>query len=101
MYLRPDEMHTAFNFEYLNCTWDPKALRHVIDATLDAHAPVPAALEWLPTDPELLSFTPPGGFTFLANLSDQPVPLHRPPTSCSPAAPSPPASSPRTPRPGS
>jgi alpha-glucosidase len=47
MYLRSDEMHTAFNFEYLNCTWDPKALRHVIDATLDAHAPVDAPATWV------------------------------------------------------
>jgi alpha-glucosidase len=47
LYLRPDEMHTAFNFEYLNCAWDPKALRHVIDATLDAHAPVDAPATWV------------------------------------------------------
>ncbi len=47
MYLRADEMHTAFNFDYLNCTWDPKALRHVIDATLDAHAPVGAPATWV------------------------------------------------------
>jgi alpha-glucosidase len=47
MYLRPDEMHTAFNFDYLNCTWDPKALRHVIDATLDTHAPVDAPATWV------------------------------------------------------
>ena len=47
LYLRPDEMHTAFNFEYLNCTWDPKALRHVIDATLRAHAPVAAPATWV------------------------------------------------------
>ena len=47
MYLRPDEMHTAFNFDYLNCAWDPKALRHVIDATLDAHAPVDAPATWV------------------------------------------------------
>jgi alpha-glucosidase len=47
MYLRPDEMHTAFNFDYLNCTWDPKALRHVIDATLETHAPVDAPATWV------------------------------------------------------
>ncbi|GGN59072.1 alpha-glucosidase [Actinoplanes lobatus] len=47
LYLRPDEMHTAFNFDYLNCAWDPKALRHVIDATLDAHAPVDAPATWV------------------------------------------------------
>jgi alpha-glucosidase len=47
LYLRPDEMHTAFNFDYLNCAWDPKSLRHVIDATLAAHAPVGAPATWV------------------------------------------------------
>ncbi|BCY08433.1 glycoside hydrolase family 13 protein [Actinoplanes sp. L3-i22] len=47
LYLRPDEMHTAFNFDYLNCAWEPKALRHVIDATLAAHAPVGAPATWV------------------------------------------------------
>ncbi|MEZ0096286.1 glycoside hydrolase family 13 protein, partial [Streptacidiphilus sp. EB129] len=46
-YLRPDEMHTAFNFDYLNCAWDAPALRSVIDATLDAHAPVGAPATWV------------------------------------------------------
>ena len=34
-YLRPDEMHTAFNFPYLKSAWEPRALRAVIDATLE------------------------------------------------------------------
>jgi alpha-glucosidase len=38
-------------------------------------SPAGASVEWLPTGPEVLSFTRPGGFTFLANLSDQPVPV--------------------------
>jgi alpha-glucosidase len=46
-YLRPDEMHTAFNFDYLNCRWDAPALRAVIDATLAAHAPVHAPATWV------------------------------------------------------
>ena len=46
-YLRPDEMHTAFNFDYLNSGWDANALRTVIDATLDAHAPVDAPATWV------------------------------------------------------
>ncbi|MFK0172923.1 glycoside hydrolase family 13 protein [Streptomyces sp. NPDC090306] len=46
-YLRPDEMHTAFNFDYLNSPWDPAALRSVIDATFDAHASVGAAPTWV------------------------------------------------------
>jgi len=36
-YLRPDEMHTAFNFDFLAAPWDAVALRQTIDATLAAH----------------------------------------------------------------
>jgi len=46
-YLRPDEMHAAFNFDYLNCPWDGPKLRAVIDATLQAHAPVDAPATWV------------------------------------------------------
>jgi alpha-glucosidase len=46
-YLRPDEMHTAFNFDYLNCPWDARALRAIIDVTLAAHAPVDAPPTWV------------------------------------------------------
>ncbi|HEV3171019.1 MAG TPA: glycoside hydrolase family 13 protein [Actinocrinis sp.] len=46
-YLRPDEMHAAFNFDYLNCPWDAPRLRAVIDATLEAHAPVDAPATWV------------------------------------------------------
>jgi alpha-glucosidase len=46
-YLRPDEMHAAFNFDYLNCPWDAHHLRDVIDATLAAHAPVNAPATWV------------------------------------------------------
>jgi alpha-glucosidase len=46
-YLRADEMHTAFNFDYLNCPWEATALRSVIDATLAAHAPVGAPATWV------------------------------------------------------
>jgi len=46
-YLRPDEMHSAFNFDYLNCPWDASRFRAVIDATLAAHAPVHAPATWV------------------------------------------------------
>ena len=38
-YLRPDEMHSAFNFPYMKSAWDAGALRAVIDATLARSAP--------------------------------------------------------------
>jgi alpha-glucosidase len=46
-YLRPDEMHTAFNFDFLGAPWDAGALRASIDATLAAHAPVSAPATWV------------------------------------------------------
>jgi len=46
-YLRPDEMHTAFNFDFLGCPWDAKALRRVVDDTLASHATVGAPSTWV------------------------------------------------------
>ena len=48
-YLRPDEMHTAFNFPYMKSAWEPGALREVIDATLEACAPLGTASTWVLT----------------------------------------------------
>src|SRR5579862_9403432 len=38
-YLRPDELHTAFNFDFLACAWDRDALHTSIESALAAHAP--------------------------------------------------------------
>ncbi|TYB39892.1 glycoside hydrolase family 13 protein [Micromonospora sp. AP08] len=46
-YLRPDELHAAFNFDFLGCAWDATALRESIDGTLSAHAPVGAPATWV------------------------------------------------------
>jgi alpha-glucosidase len=46
-YLRPDEMHTAFNFDFLACPWEPQRLRASIDTTLAAHRPVSAPATWV------------------------------------------------------
>lgn len=46
-YLRPDELHTAFNLDFLCCAWDPARLRSVINSTLDSHAPVGAPATWV------------------------------------------------------
>ncbi|WDZ82811.1 glycoside hydrolase family 13 protein [Micromonospora cathayae] len=46
-YLRPDELHAAFNFDFLGCAWDAAALRACIDGTLHAHAPVAAPATWV------------------------------------------------------
>jgi alpha-glucosidase len=46
-YLRPDELHTAFNFDFLSCRWDAAAIRACVDQTLAAHAPVGAPATWV------------------------------------------------------
>ena len=46
-YLRPDELHTAFNFDLLSCAWDAGQMRASIDRTLAAHAPVGAPATWV------------------------------------------------------
>ncbi|MFC5287848.1 glycoside hydrolase family 13 protein [Actinokineospora guangxiensis] len=46
-YLRADELHSAFNFDFLSCAWDAEKLRGCIDATLSAHAPVGAPATWV------------------------------------------------------
>ncbi len=45
-YLAPDEIHTAFNFEFLKVPWDA-GLRQVINETLEVLAPVGAPATWV------------------------------------------------------
>ncbi|MEV0409636.1 glycoside hydrolase family 13 protein [Streptomyces sp. NPDC050448] len=47
LYLRPDELHQAFNFHYLNTGWDAAALRGAIDDSLDAMRTVGAPTTWV------------------------------------------------------
>jgi alpha-glucosidase len=46
-YLRPDELHTAFNFDFLACPWERGPMRLSIEAALAAHAPVDAPTTWV------------------------------------------------------
>jgi alpha-glucosidase len=46
-YVRPDEMHQAFNFLYLDAAWSPAPLRAVVDATLAANDAVGATTTWV------------------------------------------------------
>jgi alpha-glucosidase len=46
-YLRPDELHSAFNFDFLACPLEADRLRAVIDSTLAAHALVGAPATWV------------------------------------------------------
>jgi len=46
-YLRPDEMHTAFNFDFMTQPWSAAPLRASIQRTLAEHAPVGASATWV------------------------------------------------------
>ena len=46
-YLRPDELHTAFNFDFLMAPFLPSTMRAVIDATIASHAAVGAPPTWV------------------------------------------------------
>ncbi|TDU88875.1 alpha-glucosidase [Kribbella voronezhensis] len=47
LYLRPDEMQTAFNFDFLSRPWDAGELRASIDLTLTTHVPIGAPPTWV------------------------------------------------------
>ncbi|MFI8853792.1 glycoside hydrolase family 13 protein [Streptomyces sp. NPDC053499] len=47
LYVRPDELHQAFNFHYLNTGWEAAALREVIDASLSSLGAVGAPATWV------------------------------------------------------
>lgn len=46
-YVRSDELHTAFNFDYLTAPWRAPYLRRVIDASLEALGTVGAPATWV------------------------------------------------------
>jgi alpha-glucosidase len=46
-YLRPDELHTAFNFDFLACPWEPGPMRASIQSAIASHAPVNAPATWV------------------------------------------------------
>ena len=46
-YIRPDELHTTFNFDALLCEWTASSQRNVIDLTLAATAGVGAPSTWV------------------------------------------------------
>lgn len=46
-WVRPDEMHQAFNFGYLHAGWDPGRIRYVIDSSFEAFDAVGAPTTWV------------------------------------------------------
>jgi alpha-glucosidase len=46
-YVRSDEMHQAFNFEFMEARWSPEELREVVDVSLAAGELVGAPTTWV------------------------------------------------------
>ncbi|GLY94342.1 glycoside hydrolase family 13 protein [Actinoplanes sp. NBRC 103695] len=79
-YLRPDELHAAFNFDFLGCAWDPTLMRECIDRTLDAHATIGAPPTWVLSNHDVTRHVTRYGrekttFSFEENLDGTPVDL--------------------------
>lgn len=74
MYVREDELHTAFNFDFLLTPWDPDALRASIVAAMRSHEAVGAAPTWVlsnhDTVREVSRYARPQGIRPLRNLDD-------------------------------
>ncbi|MFG1944252.1 alpha-amylase family glycosyl hydrolase [Nonomuraea sp. NPDC048826] len=47
LYVRPDELHQAFNFHYLFAPWEAEALRDAIDSSLATAGSVGAPTTWV------------------------------------------------------
>ncbi|MGX1853626.1 glycoside hydrolase family 13 protein [Streptomyces sp. NPDC055299] len=57
LYVRPDELHQAFNFQFLNAPWQAGALRTVIDASIAATASVGAPTTWVLSNHDVVRHT--------------------------------------------
>ncbi|MEW2392619.1 glycoside hydrolase family 13 protein [Streptomyces venezuelae] len=81
-YVRPDEMHQAFNFQYLGTSWEAAELREVIDASLAAMEPVGAPATWVLSNHDVTRHAtrlanPPGLGTQLRTAGDRELGLRR------------------------
>ncbi len=54
LYVRRDEMHQAFNFDFLTCPWDADAYRDVITSSLEANDAVGAPTTWVLSNHDVL-----------------------------------------------
>ncbi|GGX72671.1 glycoside hydrolase family 13 protein [Streptomyces hiroshimensis] len=57
LYVRPDELHQAFNFQFLTCDWDAGAMRTVIDESLEATLSVGAPTTWVLSNHDVVRHT--------------------------------------------
>lgn len=52
-YVRPGELHSAFNFDFLTAPWQPRVLRRVIDRSIAAMSEVGAPSTWVLSNHDL------------------------------------------------
>ncbi len=57
LYVRPDECHQAFNFQFLTADWSAASLRAVVDASLAATASVGATTSWVLSNHDVVRHT--------------------------------------------
>ncbi|MFH8785420.1 glycoside hydrolase family 13 protein [Streptomyces roseoverticillatus] len=57
LYVRPDELHQAFNFQFLTCDWDAAGMRAVIDESLAATLSVGAPTTWVLSNHDVVRHT--------------------------------------------
>ncbi|WP_431044777.1 glycoside hydrolase family 13 protein [Streptomyces sp. P1-3] len=57
LYLRPDELHQAFNFHFLGTPWDAEKMRAVIDESLESMRPVGAPTTWVLSNHDVVRHT--------------------------------------------
>ncbi len=81
-YVRPDELHQAFNFQYLSTDWDAEELRTVVDRTLEAMRPVGAPATWVLSNHDVTRHAtrfanPPGLGTQIRTAGDRELGLRR------------------------
>jgi len=81
-YVRPDELHTAFNFDFLASPWLPGPIRSTIEQTLAAHESVGAAPTWVLSNHDVARHVSryarpqvPGMARFLDDYLDRPADL--------------------------
>ena len=56
-WVRPDEMHQAFNFGYLETPWRAEALRLVVDESIEAFGAVGAPSTWVLSNHDVIRHT--------------------------------------------
>ena len=81
-YVRPDELHQAFNFQYLSTDWDAAALRRRHRRSLDAMRPVGAPATWVLSNHDVTRHAtrfanPPGLGTQIRTPGDRELGLRR------------------------